>query len=168
MTARSSVTVLLLAFVVASVAYVFVSEKQGENMGVKVNASKPAPAPAADLPEAARQVLVYYFHGNIRCQTCRTIEAYAYEAVDTGFPDEIKSHLVQWQVFNIEEPANRHFADEFQLSYSSVVIADHREGRVTRWINLEDVWRLVNNKPAFTTYIQEAIRDYLQTPDGEI
>ena len=28
-----------------------------------------------------RKVVAYYFHGNMRCMTCRTIEAYAKEAI---------------------------------------------------------------------------------------
>ena len=36
-------------------------------------------------------VIAYYLHGNFRCITCRTIEAYAEEAITKGFADELAS-----------------------------------------------------------------------------
>ena len=70
---------------------------------------------APQTPQVAVQdgVKVYYLHGNIRCPTCRTIEAYAQEAVETGFADELKSGKVQWQVINYESPGNEHYALEY-------------------------------------------------------
>lgn len=161
MNARSIITVLLLGFVMASVAYMFVPEKPAEPMGVKVNASKPAPAPADETPEAARQVVVYYFHGNTRCQTCRTIEAYTEETVKTAFEDEIQNHRLVWQPMNVESSGNQHFIEDYQLRTRSVVLVELQDGKQIRWKNLEKVWQLVQDKDAFFNYIQEETGEFL-------
>ena len=53
--------------------------------------------------------MVYYLHGNVRCPTCREIEATSEEAVTSGFAGELKSGQVQWQVINYETPGNEHY-----------------------------------------------------------
>ena len=35
------------------------------------------------------QVVVYYFHGNARCQSCYKLEQYAKEALEKNFSDEL-------------------------------------------------------------------------------
>ncbi|HQH70933.1 MAG TPA: nitrophenyl compound nitroreductase subunit ArsF family protein [bacterium] len=161
MKAKAAVTVLLLAFVVASVAYVFIPEKPEENLGVKVNASKPAPAPADETQVAPRQVVVYYFHGNTRCQTCRTIEAYTEETVKTAFEDELQNHRLVWQPMNVESTENQHFIEDYQLRTRSVVLVELQDGKQIRWKNLEKVWQLVQDKDAFFNYIQEETGEFL-------
>ena len=49
----------------------------------------PAPEVFAQEPTVdagAESVVAFYFHGNVRCATCKKIEAYADEAVQQGFP----------------------------------------------------------------------------------
>ena len=36
------------------------------------------------------RVEVIYFHGNMRCLTCKAIEKFAKETVDSMYPDEVK------------------------------------------------------------------------------
>lgn len=116
-------------------------------------------APAA--ASAGAETIVYYFHGNARCATCRTIEAYADEAVHAAFAGELEDGALQWQVVNIDEPENRHFIQDFQLVTRSVVLAEYRDGEVVRYENLDQVWRLVRDKERFLAYVQEATRGFL-------
>ena len=105
--------------------------------------------------------MAYYFHGNVRCATCRTIEAYAHEAVTGGFPSEMDDGRIQWRVVNVEDSGNRHFVDDFQLTTRSVVLVDLLDGRQAKWKNLADVWNHVRDKDAFLTYVRQEVRDYL-------
>ena len=59
---------------------------------------------------------VYYHHGNVRCPTCRTIEGYAQEAVQTGFAAELESGKIEWQVVNCEQSGNEHFPTDSPYS----------------------------------------------------
>ena len=108
------------------------------------------------------KVVAYYFHGNMRCMTCRTIEAYTKEAIDTAFAEDIKNRRLEWKVINVDESENEHFVRDFQLVTRSVVIQELSNGRPTRWKNLKQVWQLVRNKGAFLKYIQDETRAYLE------
>jgi len=62
-------------------------------------------APAKSQPSVSdRTVVAYYFHGNFRCPTCRKIEALSREAVESGFPEDLKAGRLEWRVINVEEP----------------------------------------------------------------
>ena len=53
-------------------------------VGTAISAEKPAaPVPAAKVMKT--QVIAYYFHGTIRCETCLKIEKQAREAIGRGF-----------------------------------------------------------------------------------
>jgi hypothetical protein len=116
-------------------------------------------------PEAgkpSKKVIAYYFHGNFRCSTCRTIEAYSQEAVQTGFSDALKSGLLEWKVVNVEEQANRHFIKDYQLYSKSLVLVKMQGDKQVEWKNLDRIWELVQDKPAFIKYVQDEISGYLK------
>jgi hypothetical protein len=90
------------------------------------------------------------------------IEAFSREAVETGFGQEVEEGRVVWRLVNLDEPANKHFMDDYQLYAKSVIVADVRDGEEVRWKNLTRVWQLTNDKTAFISYIQDEVRDYLE------
>jgi hypothetical protein len=108
-------------------------------------------------------VVAMYFHGNARCATCRKIEAYADEAIAQGFVDELESGRLTWRVVNIDESANKHFIEDFQLVTRSVVLVEYRDGKVLRWENLDKVWQLVRSKDKFVSYVEGETREFLGT-----
>ena len=108
-------------------------------------------------------VVAFYFHGNVRCATCKKIEAYADEAVHSGFPEALEEGALAWRVVNIDDEGNRHFIQDFQLVTRSVVLAEIRGGKVVRWQNLDKVWQLVRDKERFVDYIQGETGDFLGT-----
>jgi hypothetical protein len=118
---------------------------------------------AEDAPAAATSdgVVAFYFHGNTRCTTCKKIEAYADEAIHTGFAQALETNALRWRVVNVEEPENRHFIEDFQLVTRSVVLAEYRDDKVVRWKNLDKVWQLVRDKDGFTSYVQDETHEFL-------
>jgi len=120
-------------------------------------ASAESPAATA-TPDGA---VVYYFHGNVRCATCKKIEAYTDDAVSQEFSQELQNGALSWRVVNVEEPQNRHFIQDFQLVTKSVVLAEYRDGNVVRWKNLDKVWQLVRNQDAFAAYIRDETSAFL-------
>lgn len=95
-------------------------------------------------------------------QTCRTIEAYAKDAIEARYADELKSGLLKWQVVNIDETENEHFIDELGLVSSSLVVVTRNGGKETGHEILQEVWTLVRNKPRFTEYVQRAVGGHLK------
>jgi len=124
---------------------------------------QPAPPPAPQDKTAGSdiRVIAYYFHGYVRCITCRTIEAYSGEAVRSFFADALKSGRLEWRVINVEEPGHEHFIQDFQLVTRSVVLELMEKGERKRWKNLQLVWRLVHNEKAFKEYIRDETKSFL-------
>lgn len=170
---KTFITAALALFVTASVAYLAVKETRGKP---EQNAAQAETAPsrtgqedntaAAVSPEkttADAKVVAYYFHGNVRCTTCRTIESYAEEAVQSGFADALEDGRLEWRVVNIEAPGNEHYVQAFQLSTRSVVLERVAGGKRQEWKNLQRVWELVRgDKEIFLKHIQDETRGYLE------
>lgn len=108
-------------------------------------------------------IIVYYFHGTRRCNTCRTIEAYAKEAVEGKFSEQLRSGQISWRVVNTDEPENEHFVGDFGLVSSSLVIVQVAGDKVARHQILQDAWTLVRNKVHFIEYVQRSVAEYLKS-----
>jgi hypothetical protein len=148
------ITVLALSVIItASVAYRLSDGNPGSSDG-----SQSVAGPSAGF-------VAYYFHGDARCTTCRTIEAYAHEAITAAFAPELEDGTLLWRAINIEKPGNEHFVADFRLDSRSVVVAEMRDGAVTRSKVLDRVWHVVGDKPEFTAYIREEIRRFMAGGD---
>jgi hypothetical protein len=119
-----------------------------------------APAPVA-AAAASPGILVYYFHATTRCATCRTIEAYARETVTSRFAADLAERRLEWRAVNVDEPANRHFVQDFRLYTRSVVVVDARDPR--RFKVLDRVWQLARDKPAFQAYVEREVRAFAKS-----
>ena len=143
------VTILLLIFVAASLAALFMKG------GGESDAERVTEIAAADNSDT--KIIVYYFHGNARCKTCLTIEMYALEAIETGFPGAVKAGYLEFLSVNLEIAGNEHFIDDFQLAARTVVLERVVDGERRDYLNLHRVWELVGNKEAYITYVQKEI-----------
>ena len=192
MKSKTIITVVLLAFVGVSVVYLVinelggksstpvtpqtnqhsatttvpqtppVSEQETDTSPSQKVAGEPRSLVTSKEKVTQRKVVAYYFHGNMRCMTCRTIEAHTKEAIDTAFAEDLKNGRLEWKVINVDDSENGHFVRDFQLVTRSVVIEEIADGKRTRWKNLQRVWDLVRNKPVFVKYIQDETRAYLE------
>lgn len=129
----------------------------------------------ATTPAIEDGVVVYYLHSNFRCDTCRTIEAYAKEAVEAGFADELQAGTIQWRVVNYESPGNEHFAADYETVAPNVVLVKFKDGKQVDWKGLPEVWEHTGDKPAFLNFVQSSLREFLddrqtasaETPEAE-
>jgi hypothetical protein len=144
---------LVIVIVAAIAAFAFILHTPG--------ASAEEPNKGAVSAAIVDGVVAIYFHGNVRCATCKKIESYADEAVQAGFPEALEKGALAWRVINVDETENAHFVQDFQLVTRSVVLAEYREGKVVRWENLDKVWQLVRTKDRFVDYIQSETREFL-------
>lgn len=102
-------------------------------------------------------LVVYYFHGNVRCPTCRSIESQAEETLKTHFAPQLGDGAVVWRIANYERPSGKPLAAKFDVQMPVVVLAKMAGGQVEDWKRLDKVWPLVGDKPAFTAYVREEI-----------
>jgi hypothetical protein len=116
---------------------------------------------AAAPKAAAHKVIAYYFHTNTRCSTCMKIEAYSHEAIEKGFPEELKNGTLEMKVVNYEQPENRHFMLDYKLVSKSLVLVNVVSGKQTEWRNLKLVWQLTGRKDAFLNYVRQEVRGFL-------
>lgn len=153
MGAKRVATALLLLFVAAGLAW------------VGVRATRKPPAPEEAVPSAAGasavsadgRVVVYYFHGRVRCVSCNQIEAMAKKAVGEAFAAELSDGRLAQVVVDVDAPGNGHFVKEYGLTGSAVVLVDGRPGAGGRHRNLEEVWTLLDDEAAFSKYVRENV-----------
>ena len=123
-----------------------------------------AASSASSQPEAVDNgLLVYYFHSNTRCPTCRAIESQAEETVQTHFASQLSSGEMAWKIVNYEQPAAKPLVTKFAIEMPVVVLARMKDGQVKDWKRLDKVWALVGDKPAFIKYVREEIDRMLPT-----
>lgn len=174
MKAKTIVSVLLLGFVAASLAWMAVQElrnaRAAEPGAIVAEAAEAetaeaspaaAPTPAPAEAEAKRTVTAYYFHGNARCVSCMKIEAYTDRAVREGFQEPLGTGLLEWRVVNVDEPGNSHFVTDYRLYTKSVVLVERRGDKLVRWKNLEQVWDLLGDEAAFVEYIHRELAAFM-------
>ena len=164
---KKIVTSALLVFVLASLAYLMFQEGGAGSATQTTQATPPegavAQGTATDRPVPHRLV-AYYFHGQKRCNTCRTIQALSQEAVEAGFPEALMAGLLEFRDVNTDEPGNDHFVTDYDLTGSSLVLVDQKDGRAVRHKTLSKTWDLFADRPAFLAYVQSEIRPWLEAP----
>ena len=162
---KNIVTIALLLFVVVCLGYMAVKESRPK---AEPQSPKPEAQPEAKYGEIlpstnTSKVLVYYFRTTARCQKCRKFEEYSSEALHNTFSEELADGGLEWKVVNVDEPANEHFIKDYQLYSKSIVIVKMQDGKQLAWKNLDEIWKLVSSKDDFINYIQNQVRDYLET-----
>ena len=124
---KSILTAVLIVFVVASVVVLAIKEITKSARG-----DKPASV-------SGPRVIAYYFHGKVRCPTCNSIESYAKEAVQCGFPEQLGSGRLEWRVVNYEESGNEHFATDYNFVSPSLVLVTMQGEKQLQWRNLRSL-----------------------------
>jgi hypothetical protein len=169
MKSRGIVTVVLLLFVAACVAYLIRKEATGPADEL-IEPAPPTAAqeaaqdlPANDGPPPDHQVIAYYFHGAKRCTTCRAIEAGSLAALRDAYADQFADGRLVWRVVQYDTEENEHFIDEFGLFSASLVLVDMQDGEQQDWKMLDKVWQLVSDEDALAAYVRDEAGKYLET-----
>lgn len=169
---KSIATFALIAFVIGSVVFLVAKESR-QSPAITASSSGPSAmaqaaggaaggaSTAQPLPNG-HKVIAYYFHGNFRCVSCVKIEALSRRAIAESFADDLKSGRVEFREVNVDEPQNRHFVEEYQLSSQSLVIVEVRDGRPARWRKLERVWTLLDSEREFVSYVRDGVSGFLK------
>ena len=108
------------------------------------------------------RLVVYYFHGNTRCPTCRAVESQTHEVVRSDFAAELASEAVTWKPVNYEEPSGAGLGKQFDVVSFAVVLAKVQGDEMTQWKRLDRAGALVGDKPRFAAYVREEIKQMLR------
>ena len=112
-------------------------------------------------PGNARFV-VYYFHGKFRCPTCLKIEQLSAQTVRESFEDQMGRGLLEWKAVDVDQPENKHYSTEFDLSSPTLTVARMEGGRVQSYKKLDRVWQLVEgDQRKFELYLLEEIERFM-------
>ncbi len=149
---------LLIAAAVAAVAIGIL--RQGRSSESEPHAAASILASEQAATDAA--VTVFYFHGDTRCPTCRDIETRTEQLVRKRFAAELDAGALQYVAINYDVDANRHYREDFELTFGSVVV--RVDGTTTTWENLADVWSLIHedDESRFDAYLAEHIAKMLE------
>lgn len=161
---KTIISGVLIAFVVLSVAQLV--RKEGGTVEPVVDecitseevGSGGVESNAAGIENA---VLAYYFYGNVRCQTCRKIEAYTAGTISNAFKNELSGGQLLWKTVNVDEKENEHFVKDYELTSRSVVLVEIVDGKQLRWKNLAQIWDLVGDEVTFRKYITDETTGFL-------
>ena len=160
-------SIVLIVFVLGSLAYMIAKEKntnpvrnETANEPVPVPVSSPN-APDANIPDETR-LMVYYFHGDVRCPTCHKLESYAKQALETYFSRELAAGRILWQVVNVDRAENSHFVEDYKLVTKAVILSQETNGKETRSQNLDQIWQKVGDKDEYLQYIKDSIHKFLE------
>jgi hypothetical protein len=112
-------------------------------------------------------LVVYYFHGKIRCPTCRSIESQSHQIVESDFAPQLDSGELVWKVLNYEEAGGIELAKKLGVDKPVVVLVRMKGGEIENWKRLDRVWALVGDKPAFAKFVREEIGQMLEPPAAQ-
>jgi hypothetical protein len=175
--ATTVLRVVLLVFVVTAVVALLVREVRGrttQTPGTPMTVSTPStpsPSDSGVIPSSgetsipATGVVAYYFHTTARCTPCLTIEKWTAEAIETAFGTQFTDGTLTWRVVDVEDAANAHFIEDYQLVSKSVVLVRYTNGKPGKWENLQKVWQLLGDQTTFQDYIKSSTRSFLETQE---
>ncbi len=106
-------------------------------------------------------LIVYFFHGNTRCPTCRAIESQTHAVILTDFADPLESGEIVWKTLNYEDSATAELTTKFEIQMSVIVLARMKNGQIDDWKRLDQVWGIVGDKPEFAKFMQAEVRTML-------
>jgi len=114
-----------------------------------------------DAAVARNRIVVTYFFTNARCRSCLKIEELTRKALEKRFAAGLADGSIVFRAINIDEAANKHYIDGYELAFKTVVISDMRGDTEARWVRMDKVWELLRNPGAFESYIVEGVNAYL-------
>jgi len=131
-----------------------------KELGVDLNGKPFAPAPVGMATN--NQVVAYYFHGTVRCETCLKIERQAREAIERRFSREWNAKRIVFELVNYELPENTHFLKDYKLPCPSMVLVRRQSGSDGQWKLLGETWQLVEDPGKFNQYVETEVDKFLR------
>ena len=108
------------------------------------------------------KTIVYYFHSNIRCETCNTLEDFTKDAVMKYFSKEIEETSIELKIVNIDEKDNEQYIKKYDLYMQTVILLKIVNGKEIKFKTLDKIWDLVEDKEKYFLYIDQEIKEFMK------
>ena len=76
----------------------------------------------AGTPASTSKIEVYYFHFTRRCMTCQNVEKVSKNAVETLYPEKVKSGQISFQSVNLDEKAGEAIGAKYKIEGQSLIV----------------------------------------------
>jgi len=116
-------------------------------------------------PSGINKIVVSYAHATQRCVNCNTIERLVRETIAEQFPEAVAQERLAFKEVNYQEDTA--FARDYAIAANSVILHRIVQGQESDYQNLDRIWELFRNAPAFKQYLAEAIRTDLANLPGD-
>lgn len=113
--------------------------------------------PAATAVTMKSGVEAVYYQYGARCPTCIRMETWTKEAIEKNFPIQLKEGKLAFHAV----PADKEAVGKYELTTKSLLLKDWKDGKETRWVNLDHIWDLSGNEQEFKEYVVQSIRKEL-------
>lgn len=106
---------------------------------------------------------VLYFHLTNRCNTCRSIEKYVRETIDSNFTEQIKNGVVDLYILNCELPENAALAQKYDAYGATLAITAYSLGKEGKTEDLSNwAFQKVYSSEIFKRELIEKINDKIK------
>ena len=96
------------------------------------------------------------------CATCMKLEQYSRGAIEANFKEQLNNKTLRFAEVNFDEPENRHFLQDYNLMYRSLVLVRYKDGKQVTYKNLEKIWQLVGSEKDFSDYVKTEVEAMLK------
>jgi hypothetical protein len=168
---KKIIQTLLLIFVMGGLAVAVFNrspqddEEKGSTVEAKLDTSvieSSSPSQTTQNPENRSPVVVTYFTSDVRCASCRKIEALTRRTVEERFALDLARGGIRFETLNIDKPENKHFIQDYELAFKTVVISYSMNDETFEWKKMDDVWKLLNAPDKFMDYLSVPIAEALK------
>lgn len=130
------------------------------------NPDSASTAPVLSATNATAQVIAYYFHGTVRCETCLKIEKQVREFIEQRFQQELATNQLVFRPINYDLQENSHFLQDYKLPCPSLVLVWQENGKDVRWQMLGQTWTLVETPASLDQYVEKEVGGCLSELNG--
>lgn len=102
-----------------------------------------------------QQLTFYYFHNQRRCKSCLGVEAAITEFLKHSFSKELTSGQIQLTLLNSDLKENQHLVNQFNITFSTLVVAFDTKNKQRQWQRFDDVWSTYSNSNTFNDYMHK-------------
>ncbi|MFA6582716.1 MAG: nitrophenyl compound nitroreductase subunit ArsF family protein, partial [Elusimicrobiaceae bacterium] len=92
----------------------------------------------------------------------RKLEQYTKEAVEQNFSTGAYAGKVVFAALDVDEKANEHFVDDYQLVAKAVILQPEKNGVAGKWENMDQIWLLLGDKEKFKDYVKNGVLKQLE------
>jgi hypothetical protein len=90
---------------------------------------------------------IIYFHATNRCPTCNAVENNAKQLLEENFKQQMNNGEISFKSLNFDEKENKSITEKYQVSFSTLLLINHQNGKETLNDFTETAFMYAKNEP---------------------